>query len=112
MSGDANAVQKLQQEMNRIGNLIKKEQKKEQRKRHEHACQKLSNEKNPYKFFQAVKGLTASDNRKPVNTKVVSDELGNSAKTAEERVNLFANRLERVHQTPTYGPKPASGKAP
>ena len=35
-------------------------------------------------------------------TKVVADRLGNPAKTAQERVDMVANRLERVHQTPEY----------
>ena len=37
-----------------------------------------------------------------VRTKKISDELGNIASTAQERIDLFANRLERVHQTPEY----------
>ena len=37
-----------------------------------------------------------------VHTKKISDELGNIASTAEERIELFANRLERVHQTPEF----------
>ena len=37
-----------------------------------------------------------------VRTKTIKDELGNIASTAQERINLFADRLERVHQTPEY----------
>jgi hypothetical protein len=35
-------------------------------------------------------------------TKKIKDELGNIASTVQERVDLFANRLEHVHQTPDY----------
>ena len=100
--GDLSRVQQLQREMNILGNHIKKEQKKERRKRHELACQKLTAEKNAYKFFQSVKTLTSSENGQSRFTKVISDELGNTAKTAKERIELFASRLERVHQTPNY----------
>ena len=48
---DPDLMQKIQREMNLIGNKIKKEQKKEQRSRHEAACQRLSNENDPRKFF-------------------------------------------------------------
>ena len=100
--GDAAAVHLLQQSMNKVGNEIKKEQKKEQKTRHEAACKKLEEEKNPYKFFRIVKHLTAPNQKGATCTKVVADELGNIARTAQERINLFANRLERVHQTPEY----------
>ena len=90
--GDRATAQQLQQKMNKIGNEIKKEQKKEQKVRHNAACQRLCKENNPYKFFQSVKKLTTSDERTGPCTKVVSDELGNIAKTIEERIELFANR--------------------
>jgi hypothetical protein len=35
-------------------------------------------------------------------TKKIRDELGIIASTVQERIDLFANRLERVHQTPDY----------
>ena len=37
-----------------------------------------------------------------MRTKTIKDELGNIASTAQERIELFANRLERVHQTPEF----------
>ena len=60
-AGDLVLVQNMQREMNVIGREIKKEQKKEERRRHEVECQKLSREKNPRKFFQSVRSLTCSD---------------------------------------------------
>ena len=102
LRGDSAAVQHYQQTMNKVGNDIKKEQKKEQKTRHEAACKKLADENNPYEFFRSIKKLTSpSENTAPC-TKVITDELGNTARTAQERINLFANRLERVHQTPEY----------
>ena len=88
--------------MNTVGAKIKKEQKKEEKRRHEAACQKLSTEKNPRKFFQSVKNLTCTEEGKTMRTKTIKDELGNIASTAQERIELFADRLERVHQTPEY----------
>ena len=49
--GDPILVQSIQREMNIVGREIKKEQKKEEKRRHEIECQKLSHEKNPKKFF-------------------------------------------------------------
>ena len=100
--GDLDQVQKIQREMNLVGNKIKKWQKMEQRRRHEAACQRLSSENNPRKFFQSVKTLTCTVEGVSARTKTIKDELSNIASTAEERIELFANRLERVHQTPEY----------
>ena len=100
--GDSESVQALQREMNLVGNQIKKEQRQESRRRHEAACQRLSTENDPRKFFRSVKSLTCTDEGSSARSKVVRDELGNIASTARERVNLFANRLERVHQPPEY----------
>ena len=61
---------------------------------------KLAAEKNPKKFFQSVKTLTCTEEGVSVRTRTIKDELGNIASTAQERIELFANRLERVHQTP------------
>ena len=38
----------------------------------------------------------------PANFQIVSDEYGNAAKTNQEKADLFANRLEKVHQEPKY----------
>jgi hypothetical protein len=35
-------------------------------------------------------------------TKKIRDELGSVACTAQERIDLFSNRLKWVHQTPDY----------
>merc|ERR1712015_315561 len=88
--------------MNLVGREIKKEQKKEEKSRHDKECQSLSYEKDPRKFFQSVKKITCTDDGVPVRTRTIIDELGNIASSAREKVELFANRMERVHQTPEY----------
>ena len=101
-NGSPSEAQRIQREMNLLGNRIKKEQKMEQRFRHERACKRLASENNPKKFFQSVRSLTCTDEGVTVKTKRIKDELGNIASTAQERIDLFASRLERVHQTPEY----------
>ena len=102
LRADTQSVREIQKEMSQVGNQIKKEQKREERLRLETACQRLCTEDNPRKFFQSVKSITCTDDGVSARTKVVKDELGNIASTAQERIELFANRLERVHQTPDY----------
>ena len=46
-NGDPQEVQRLQRQMNYVGGQIKKEQKIEEKLRHENACRKLATEKNP-----------------------------------------------------------------
>ena len=101
-ANDPVLVQSIQKEMNRVGNLIKKEQRLEQKRRLEISCQRLSREKDPRKFFQSVKKLTGTGEANTARTRRIKDELGNIACTARERVELFANRLGRVHQTPEF----------
>ena len=72
MNGDWATVQSIQKEMNLVGNTIKKEQKNEQKLKHERACQKLSSENNPRKFFQSVKTLTCTEE----GTVVLLDRIG------------------------------------
>ena len=100
LNGNEDGVRRIQKQMNLVGNEIKKQQKKEQKRRHDVKCQNLAKEKNPKKFFQSVKSLTCTDEGENVRTRTIKDELGNIASTAQERIELFANRLERVHQTP------------
>ena len=95
-------MQEIQREMNLIGNKIKKEQRQEEKRRHEVQCQRLSNESNPRKFFQSVKSLTCTDKGSSVKTKRITDELGNVASTTKERIEFVANRLEQVQQTLDY----------
>ena len=79
------------------GNLIKKEQRREMKVRHDAACSRLAGENIPRKFFQSVKSLTCTEEGGTTRTKTIRDEWGNLARTTKERVDLFANRLEQVH---------------
>ena len=46
--------------------------------------------------------MTGTEEAAIARTRKIKDELGNIASTAKERVELFANRLGRVHQTPEF----------
>ena len=102
LTGDSVLVQSIQREMNLIGGQIKREQRHEQKRRLDDACSRLTSEKNPRKFFRSVRTLTGASESVSTRSKVISDEAGNMAKTAKERIELFANRLEQVHQTPDF----------
>ena len=82
--GDIELMQKIQREMNLIGNKIKKEQKREQKGRLEVACQRLSNENDPRKFFQSIKVLTGTSSEQVAPARKIKDELGNIASNAQE----------------------------
>ena len=101
--GDWSGTQNIQKEINKIGNQIKKAQKVEEKRQHETACSNLAKENNPRKFFQSIRKITGGTNKGDgAFTRKIKDELGNIASTAQERVDLFANRLKHVHQTPDF----------
>ena len=101
--GDFGAAQSLQREMNIVGARIKKEQKHEEKRRHNAKCVLLNDEKDPRRYFQSVRKVTGHG-KKPAQsrTKKIEFESGKIASSTQERVDFFANRLERVHQTPEY----------
>ena len=99
--GEWLAAQSIQKEMNKISGQIKKAQKIEEKERLDKACAELVKENNPQKFFQSVNKLTGNKKNAGVSfTRKIKDELGNIGSTAQERVDLFASRLARVHTTP------------
>ena len=101
--GDLLETQRLQREMNLVGAQIKKEQTLEEKKRHNDMCARLNDEKNPKKYFQSIRKLTGHGEKpKSSRTKKIKFESGHIASSAQERVNFFADRLERVHQTPEF----------
>ena len=89
--------------INRLGNDIKRSQKIEKQREFERHCHQLNKEKNPKKFFQTF-DLLANPTIKGATSKssimTVEDEHGNKASSSEEKANLFANRLQSVHQEP------------
>ena len=57
------------------------------------------------KFFQTFKLLSdpiVSDTAQPLNTMTISSEYGGTASTAQEKADLFAERLQNVHEEPNY----------
>ena len=97
-------VRDIMTKINRLGNEIKKIQKKEKKLELERHCQSLNKENDPRKFFQTfgllsepVLNDSTSSSQRPVE-----DENGLRATTAQEKANLFASRLQRIHQEPDY----------
>ena len=67
-------------------------------------CDKLNKQENNQQFFKTYRILSYPYNRENdkgvMRCKTLNDELNNVASTAQEKANLFANRLQRVHSTP------------
>ena len=92
-------------QINKLGNDIKKIQKRQKRVEIEKHCESLSKEKDPKKFFQTFKILSdpiMNDVAKPPNTMTITSEYGGAASTAQEKADLFAERLHKVHEEPNY----------
>ena len=91
--------------INKLGNEIKKLQKMTAKADLERHCQALNKETNPKKFFDTfsliAKPLMA-DSQLPSLPRPIEDEFGNRASYSQEKANLFANRLQQIHQEPNY----------
>ena len=98
-------VREIMTRINRLGNEIKKIQKHEKKQELERHCRSLNQENNPKKFFDTF-GIIAkpilSSETSASSQRPVQDENGIKASTAKEKANLFANRLQRIHQEPDY----------
>ena len=102
---DIARVREIMTRINRLGNEIKKIQKQEKKKELERHCRSLNQENNPKKFFSTfgiiakpiLNSETSSSSQRPVQ-----DENGTKASTAQDKANLFANRLQEIHQEPDY----------
>ena len=98
-------VREIMTKINRLGNEIKRIQKFQKIRDIERHCENLNKQNDPKKFFQTFKKLSdpiLNTEPKPLRTQTVHDEWGNSAKTAQEKAELFAKRLEKVHQEPNF----------
>ena len=98
-------VRQLMTEINRLGNDIKRLQRIEKRKQLERHCESLNTETDSKRFFQTFAKIAnphLKNEAEPLMTRAVKDEWGNVAKTAQEKANLFANRLKNVHQVPDF----------
>ena len=104
-AGDHISVRSIMTQINRLGSDIKKLQKNEKRQRLKKHCEQLSKEVNTKNFFRSFKvvanPILHSDST-PSNFQIITDEYGNTATTNEQKANLFANRLEKVHQEPNF----------
>ena len=91
--------------MNKIGNEIKRLQKTAQRAELERHCHNLNKETNAKKFFDTF-GLLSKpilqENQSCSLPRPLEDELGNRASNSQDKADLFANRLQRIHQEPNY----------
>ena len=104
-ASDHTLARQLMTRMNRLGLEIKRLQKIDKKRILEKHCEQLSREVNPQKFFQTFKKVAnpiLNTDPPPSSHQVISDEYGNKASTDQEKANLFANRLEKVHQEPSY----------
>ena len=98
-------VREIMTKINRLGNEIKRIQKFEKIRDIERHCERLNKENDPKKFFQTFNKLSdpiLNTEPKPLRTQTVHDEWGNSAKTAQEKAELFAKRLGKIHQEPNF----------
>ena len=105
LNDDQVLARQIMSNINRLGNTIKKLQKQEKQAELLKHCNRLNTEKNPKKFFETF-SIVANPIMKEQPTtstmKPVLDELGNVAFSSQEKANLFANRLQRIHQEPDY----------
>ena len=102
---DQGQVRLIMSRINKIGNEIKKLQKRARKEDFERHCESLNNENDPRKFFQTFSKISdpyTNSEPKSLTTRAIKDEWGNSAKTAQEKAYLFANRLAKVHQVPEF----------
>ena len=98
-------VREIMTKINRLGNEIKKLQKKEEKRVLERHCSSLNREKNSRKFFQTfgIIAQSVSNGDAPSSSqKRIEDEFGAKATTSQEKANLFAQRLQKIHQEPDY----------
>ena len=98
-------VRRISSRINFLGNQIKKLQKQEAKQELQRHCEKLNSEKDPKKFFQTFKKIAdpiINNEPSPTNTRKICDEWGNTASSSQEKADLFANRLKKVHQVPDY----------
>jgi hypothetical protein len=104
-NNDQALVRQLMSRINKLGNDIKKLQKQEKKNELLRHCSRLNTENNPKKFFETFSIIANPilKNEPPASKmKPVIDELGTTASTSQEKVTLFASRLQRIHQEPDW----------
>ena len=102
---DHTYVRQIMTKINRLGNDVKRLQKLERKRQLEKHCNQLSREVNPKKFFETFRKVAnpiINSEPTPSSFQIINDEFGNKAKTDQEKADLFASRLEKIHQEPSY----------
>ena len=104
-SDDMSRARIIMTRINRLGNEIKRMQKEEKKRAFEIHCHKLNRHNSPKEFFKTFKLISEPivSNHSSTNTsRPIEDENGNVASTSSEKTNLFAERLQGIHQEPDF----------
>ena len=91
---DTCRLRAIMTKINKLGNDIKKLQRQGKKDDFIRHCEKLNEENDARKFFQTFSKISdpyINPEPKVSTTRIVKDEWGNSAKSAQEKATLFAN---------------------
>ena len=102
---DLDLARTIMTRMNRLGNEIKRLQKEEIKKKYVNHCHNLNRQNNSREFFKTFRLISESIHQSDscVNTnRPIEDENGFVASSSDEKTNLFAKRLQRIHQEPDF----------
>ena len=80
------------------------------RERHCISLNKETDSKKFFKTFSLIANPILNEELAPTTSRPVQDELGTKAYNSQEKANLFANRLQRIHQEPDYKVLTKAGK--
>ena len=92
----------LSQLYNRANKIVKELLEENDNKEREKAILEMQHEKDTSKMWQRYK--TLKNNLEPNNAmkRPLTDDSGDKISTPEEKAEIFAQRLEQVHQTPNH----------
>ena len=96
-SDDVITVAILQKEINKKNNDLKRLQKAFQKRSVLQKCKELNMEKDSKKFFQLFNSIKGTETQSSNSCLIRDGEI--TAQTDGEKADLFAARLERLHQT-------------
>ena len=102
-SDNPTLVASLQSHINRKGNDLKRLQKAKIKEDRNIECAKLNTIKDTNKFYKTLNSLKSKTLlQKSPSLRPLYDDTGQKASSTEEKVDLFANHLEKVHQDSNY----------
>ena len=96
-NGDWAQVADLQREINKKNNELKKHQKIKKKEQIMKRCHELNHEKDSGKFFRLFRSINGKS-QQTANSCTISED-GIDASTDQQKADLFARRLERLHKT-------------